>query len=302
MNQVEKIDNFEVVTLKNDICQIKIVPELGMKIISLKNEKSSREWMWSAKNPNQIFENDPLDPFELSPLIGADECLPTIDPCEINGVEMGDHGLVWSKKCDYSLNEKEIICTADLEQIKMKFKRTISLSGPAIQFKYELQNMSSNKQPYIWAFHPLFNIQEHDHWSYDGVWGSFLCTSSKNIQGVSRGSNIRVNDLKGFLKMNIRNGEKDNYFIKGFFTNDSQTMIEIKNKDTNDSLIFDYKNIPFTGIWLTRGGWNNYHHIVIEPSNACYESLSEVSVDSEETSTLQPHETREWEFSIKLSN
>ena len=87
---------FAVYGLRSPSTEIRVAPELGAKILSLKNLETGREWMWRPPGLSRLFRNEPGDPFERSTLVGADECLPTVAPCRWKGLDLPDHGEVWS--------------------------------------------------------------------------------------------------------------------------------------------------------------------------------------------------------------
>src|SRR6266436_69141 len=94
--QVRTRHGFEIYVLTNDRVQIAVVPELGAKIISLKNLQTGREWLWHPRNEVTLFRNRLGDDFSKSPLAGIDECLPTIAPCQWQACDLPDHGEAWS--------------------------------------------------------------------------------------------------------------------------------------------------------------------------------------------------------------
>jgi hypothetical protein len=76
----------------NDSLSVEVVPEIGGKIVSLRNIVTGREWMWRLRLDAPLFRNEPTDLFDASPLIGADECLPTIARFRWNDLDLPDHG------------------------------------------------------------------------------------------------------------------------------------------------------------------------------------------------------------------
>ena len=82
--------------LNNNEIELAVVPELGAKIISLKNLRTGREWLWHPSEGLKLFTNQVRDDFSISPLVGIDECFPTIEPCSWQGRELPDHGEIWS--------------------------------------------------------------------------------------------------------------------------------------------------------------------------------------------------------------
>ncbi len=83
MNQIStyKLDGFEVLKLENAWVSVQVVPQCGAKIISLKDRRADREWLWRPGNELKLFSNPRGDSFARSPLTGIDECLPTIIAC-----------------------------------------------------------------------------------------------------------------------------------------------------------------------------------------------------------------------------
>src|ERR1700690_4239136 len=91
---IRQIQGFSVHVLNNEDVELAVVPELGAKIISLRNLRTGREWLWHPLDKVKLFKNHPGDEFCGSPLAGIDECLPTILPCAWRGRELPDHGEV----------------------------------------------------------------------------------------------------------------------------------------------------------------------------------------------------------------
>lgn len=88
---------FHIYVLSNCRIEVAAVPELGAKVISLKNLSTGRDWMWHPAGGLKLFRNCLADDFSTSPLAGLDECLPTIAVCAWQERTLADHGEIWSK-------------------------------------------------------------------------------------------------------------------------------------------------------------------------------------------------------------
>src|SRR5271168_38920 len=140
---------FEVYVLSNEYVELAVVPELGAKIISLKDLRTGREWMWHPSAPLKLFQNVPGDAFSQSPLAGADECLPTISPCIWRGRELPDHGEVWNLPWKTNPNALENGILKTSVQLKMSpfdFERAIELRGNEIHINYQLHNRGAARE------------------------------------------------------------------------------------------------------------------------------------------------------------
>lgn len=162
---IRMIQGFAAQVMGNDEVELVVVPELGAKIISLKNLRTRREWLWHPAGQLKLFRNHPRDDFSASPLAGIDECLPTISPCAWRGRDWPDHGEVWNQpwQVDEDSWQNGILTTSiKLKTAPLLFKRTIELRGNEVKFKYQLTNLSDAGEQFIWAMHPLLRLQNGD--------------------------------------------------------------------------------------------------------------------------------------------
>jgi galactose mutarotase-like enzyme len=143
---VRQEQGFEVYTLNNGEIEVSVVPELGAKIISLKNVRTGREWLWHPPEGLKLFRNRSGDDFSKSPLVGIDECLPTIAPCRWQGRELPDHGELWNApwSIDAAALEEGILKTrVKLLISPFELERTIELHESEIRINYQLNNYSN---------------------------------------------------------------------------------------------------------------------------------------------------------------
>jgi hypothetical protein len=250
---------FAVYVLNNDEVELAVAPELGAKIISLKNLQSGREWMWHPPGGLKLFRNSPCDDFAKSPLAGADECLPTIAPCRWQGRQLPDHGEVWNVAwtVDAGAWENGILKTSvRLEISPFEFTRSIELRENEIHLGYQLNNLSAGNESFLWAFHPLLELQPGDRLEIPPETCSLLNNPA----------------WRGALAAAVpeKNSAKD------FATPLSEGRVAIRNQKTGDRLQFEWNpgENDTLGLWLSRGGWHGHHHFSIEPANAGTDSLA----------------------------
>lgn len=250
---------FEVYVLNNEKVELAVVPELGAKIISLKNLQTGREWMWHPPEGLRLFRNRPGDDFSQSPLVGADECLPTIAACRWQGRELPDHGEAWHVpwQVDGALWRDGILKTSvRLNPSPFQFERTLELHENEIRLGYRLNNLSAQDEFFIWALHPLLKLQPGDRLELPAATRALL-------DGATW-----VDDVTSAVP--DKNREKI------FAAPIGEGRAAIRNRATGEYLDFAWNPAEnkALGLWLTRGGWHGHHHFALEPTNADHDSLA----------------------------
>lgn len=281
---IKSFQGFAVYVLNNEEVELAAVPELGAKIISLRDLRTGREWLWHPRNDLKLFRNQPGDHFSDSPLAGMDECLPTILPCSWQDRELPDHGEVWRQPWqvdnDAWLNGA-LITSIRLEVSPLIFKRTVELHGAEIRLAYELQNLSTAEESFIWAIHPLLRLADGDELELPDSTREQLNGESW-LHAVASAIPER-NSAKVFARP-VREG-----------------WAAIKNEALGDRLEFAWNPAENNalGLWLTRGGWHGHHHFAIEPTNANDDSLA-AAAGRTHCGAIAGNSTLTWQLAIRI--
>jgi len=281
---VRREQGFAVYVLGNQEAEIAVVPELGAKIISLKSVRTGREWMWHPPGELELFHNSPEDHFSSSPLVGVDECLPTIEPCVWRGRKLPDHGEVWSVgwNVDEEAWQKGVLRTSvNLGVSPFDFERTIELDENEVRLSYQLSNRSAASEYFLWAIHPLLKIQEGDQ--------LVLPRSTRAL--------LNGDDWVDAVDSAIPKGNCSK-LIAGPLTDG---YCGIHNPKTSERFDFEWNPTENNalGLWLTRGGWHGHHHFAIEPTNAGADSLTE-AVGREWCGILAGSSTTTWQVRFRI--
>jgi galactose mutarotase-like enzyme len=281
---VRQLQGFAVYLLANDRVELAVVPELGARLISLKNLRTGREWLWHPGDRLQLFKNNASDDFSISPLVGMDECLPTIIPCAWRGRQLPDHGEVWSQP--WQVEQKNHAAGKLTTSIRLKtspffFQRSIELSGNEVKFDYQLSNLAPTEEPFIWAAHPLLRLVAGDELQLPD-------STRKLLQG-----HAWINDVAVAIP--------EKQCAKLLATPLTEGRAAIHNAAQGDRLEFSWPVAENNtlGLWLTRGGWHGHHHFALEPTNAGADSLA-VAATRKCSGVLAAHSTVSWSFSLRV--
>jgi len=278
------LQGFTAHVIASDDVELVVVPALGAKIISLKNLRTGREWLWHPKDELKLFRNHPRDDFSASPLTGIDECLPTISPCEWRGRELPDYGEVWNQpwQVDETDLQNGVITTSiKLKTSPLMFKRTLELRGNEVKFDYQLTNLSDLDEHFIWAIHPLLRLQTGDVLAMPG--------STREL-------------LKGAAWMEtVGSAVPEKGCAKVFACAVSEGWVAIENQAQGDRLKFAWNpgEMNTLGLWLTRGGWHGHHHFAIEPTNGNHDSLV-VAAGGKHCGRIPARGALEWSLSLHI--
>ncbi|HWX21621.1 MAG TPA: hypothetical protein VN578_17090 [Candidatus Binatia bacterium] len=260
--EVRQEQGFTIYVLGNERVRLAVVPELGARIISLKDLRTGREWLWHPVGGARLFRNQPGDDFSTSPLVGVDECLPTIAPCVWRGRKLPDHGEVWSAswKVDEEAWQNGVLKTSiSLKISPFDFERTLELDENKMQFSYRLLNRSSAPEYFVWTMHPLLRVQPGDR--------LILPASTRAL-------------LKGASWIDsVDSAIPEQNCSKLFAGPLTHGFSGIQNEKTGERLDFEWNTAENNalGLWLTRGGWHGHHHFAIEPTNAGADGLTEAA-------------------------
>lgn len=294
-------ETFRSHTVANEFISITVVPEIGSKIVSLRNLLTGREWMWRPRPDAKPFRNHPTDSFDAGPLIGADECLPTIARCLYNGLDIPDHGELWTRPWRIDLDafrENRIRTWIKLDLLPLELERSILLHKNEAIFDYILTSRSTNPEKFLWAFHPLMSLDK-----------------DVRVDLPPQIRSVRIGALEGFTASNseiwnwpeplpgvhldrLDFGSHVPGYVKLFacFRGISCGFAGIRRGKERLTFQFDPAQIPVIGIWITRGAWNGHTHLAIEPANAATDVLRDVPPDSH--TVVPPGGRINWSFRV----
>lgn len=281
---VRREQGFEVFILSNQEVELALVPELGARIISLKDLRTGREWMWHPAGGRKLFRNGLGDNFENSPLVGLDECLPTIAPCSWQGRDLPDHGEAWAAAwtLDFETWERGVLRTSvSLKISPFDFERTIELQGNEVRLSYQLNNRAAVQEHYLWAMHPLLRLQIGDQLELPSSTRALL-------NGAAWIDAVNTTRPKGDCE-------------KIFASLISEGLAAINNPETGDRLGFEWDAVQNNtlGLWLNRGGQHGHHHFALEPANGEPDVLA-AAAQRKRCGVVAAHGSAAWQVCIQV--
>jgi hypothetical protein len=299
------LQDFAMIGLRSESLEIIVLPEIGAKVYSLKNLRSGREWMWTPPE-GAFFQYVPLGaPFEESSLVGADECIPTIGESEWRGRSIPSHGEAWNAVWELdrlALTQGRLVTRLQLPISPFWVERSIRLDRNKAIFDYALRNTDFTPQEFMWAFHPMMQIEDGDRLEVPGV-NQMLTEASIGLPWQQRGDLIDWPYPVEGVSLDQLDLGRPNAAIKLFTEEKAASSATIRNERSGDALRFDFdpRRVDTLGIWLTRGGWNGYHHLAVEPGIGAPDPLDVAVEGWKRFALVLPDQTYRWQFTITLS-
>ncbi len=292
----------EVLTLNSPLLSVGAVPELGGKIISLR-DAAGREYVSRSSKPYQPRKTTMS--FGDTEFDGMDEIFPDMKG---GGLAVGtasfpvpDHGWLFGRGWSVARLEANFLTLrADCAPAPVLFERTMLVTGDVLQLRYRVENHGEVPLPYLYAFHPLFS-------GGDGV--RLVLPPGQNPPVVVSWS------TKGFLGKNgtqtdwqtllggaleggtYRAGSKRyyKYFVRGI----GQAALAYPG-GARIELEWPAQTLPYLALWCSEGGVGDLEHIAPEPTTTRFDSLSE-AVRGGEARTLAAGAVDEWTIRLRVA-
>ncbi|MEM6750886.1 MAG: hypothetical protein AAGA57_11160 [Planctomycetota bacterium] len=293
-------DGFDLWTLQTDAVHIAVCPELGGKVVSLRDRRRDREWMWAP--PGRPLGQQPIGtPYDRGPMAGIDECLPTVGPCTVERRDMPDHGEAWARAWDVvSADEQGITLALELDCLPLTFERNVRVQDAVVRLDYALTNTANHPVDYVWCLHPLFAIRDGDAIALQPGPGAGRIDGGLGLPGLEPDGPAKwpspvpsvaidrmdLGPLPACVKLFTPSPQEPSFRIEDTTHADPRTQLACRYGPR--------EALPYLGVWLTRGGLHGFHHVALEPTNAPFDHLDKAIAHTESPTQLSAHETRRW--------
>lgn len=288
---------FFSIQIESSSIRIEIVPELGGKLVSILYKPTGKEWLMDSGNRS-------LQPpkygttFTDWDMSGWDECFPTINAClsVIEGeIHLPDHGELWSIPWEYVIEENAVVCSVQSPQLPYRFTRRISFpSVDRIQLDYCAYNTGDHPLPFLWVPHPQFTVTEATRILLPESMEEMLCVY--NGHSLKTGESYAWDDVS-LITPEITGDARKFYYDgqvpagwSGLYGEESGTFL---------ILSVPQDKVPYLGIWMDEGMFNDRVTCALEPSIGYYDSL-EMAIGNGTAQVIPAESSFEWQLEIAL--
>lgn len=288
-----------VVTLETDELIVSIYPEIGFKIASIIYKPQHFEALSrplgidTVNDERTLYQRAyPGAPFSQYDLSGIDDCIPTIDACNVSELgHFADHGDAWSRAWNVFEEDRtmrSVKAYFRLSAIPLYFERHIHIEKHSIYLKYRVLNESVQARPFLWALHDLCRYEPDARLSWPEP------AEIMNAHGDAP---------FGFDLHDMANVPQDGAY-KFYLTEPvsrGEASITYPSQGVKLSLYWDPKRIPYLGGWIHTGGSQGPKTIALAPTNGYYDSLAR-AIANRKVGQVGPGQEQTWTVEIRLES
>lgn len=288
---------FSSITMENEQIRIEMVPDLGGKLVSILYKPSGKEWMLdSGERP--VRQPEYGSSFVEWDMSGWDECFPTINACpwELDSnIQLPDHGDIWALPWEYRVEENEVISSVESSLLRYRFTRSLSMhSGNKVRMNYRVDNSGDQPMPFLWVPHPQFAVTEPTQLLLPEIMEEMLC--------VYPGHRLKDGETYAWDEVSLISPEVTGDGRKFYY--EGQVPVSwsgLYGQESENFLIVSVPKdkVPYLGVWMDEGMFNDRVTCALEPSIGYYDSLDR-AVSNGTAQTVPAHTSFEWYLELSI--
>lgn len=305
------------VTLENADLRLVVVPDLGGRVISLRDRRSEREWLVQGAPPTAselVAWRRETAVFGIREAYGWDECLPTVAPAhgpvEPDGPPLRDHGAQWARHAATRVvpgtDGREVATRWNDTRWPLHLERRIRLEDRIVHVAYALVNASAADLPVLWSMHALLDLEAGSRIELPR--GASVALSQAIGSGLE-GAPLRrpvpwpvVVGRDGLDLSVVRAGDAG-IAAKLYADPAPPGQVGATTPD-GASILFDWarERVPAVGLWIDSGGWPagaGATQVAIEPTTSGHDDL-DAATAAGRAMVLRSGERVCWDVTIEV--
>lgn len=300
------------VTIETDRLRAQFLPERGAKLASLVYKPINYELL--VQRPAPQYSIQPFDgDYVAAECSGLDDMFPTIDACYYDrypwaGIKMADHGEVWNLPWEETRERESLHFSVNGVRFPYRLEKQVHFTGESIlRFDYRLTNLSVFDFDFLWAAHPMFNLEEGAELVLPEGVQHIVCTLDVPGKLGRYGDEfpwpictLPDGSQRDFRKMRPKTArDAYKYFIKEEMP---EGWCGVKYHQSNFSLVlsFPVAQVPYLGILPNEGGWQDLYNIFLEPCTAPFDHPDAARYRGQ-GSTIKGRAIYEWHLNLTLA-
>lgn len=292
-----KYKGYQAITMESDQIRIELLPELGGKLVSIVYKPTGKEWMLDS-GKRSLRQPEYGSTFTEWDMSGWDECFPTIIACP-SGVDpdisLPDHGELWSLPWTHAIENNSVVCSIRSPKLPYRFTRRISFpAADRVRLDYCAENEGDRTIPFLWVPHPQFAVTEPTRILLPETIKQMLCVDAGRELTV--GASYLWQDVS--LLNPVLTGDARKFYYDGEVPCGWSGLY---GEESGNYLIASVPRdkVPFLGVWIDEGKYNDRVTCALEPSIGYYDSL-ETAMGNGTAQVIPAKSSFDWHLELAI--
>ncbi len=265
------IQKLQMMILENRSLRVVVLPEAGGKIWQITYKPLQADLLWqSPAVPPAVHSLHTSYDDNWSG--GWDELFPNDEACSLMGLNLPDHGELWTGKwhsMQCGTNALKLQFVTPITQFIAEKEITLQDESHLLKVRYKLTNMSSQSLPFLWKLHPAFAVTAAHRIDFPPmkvVREIDFPGTLENAPPVFSWPYASLGDHLLDLRQVPDASSQALHFFYGTEYANGWCGVTDREKKLAAALRFDPK--VFSSCWLfaTHGGWRGLNVAVLEPA------------------------------------
>ncbi|MSO23197.1 MAG: hypothetical protein EXQ58_08095 [Acidobacteria bacterium] len=285
----------------------------GGRMVSLRDKRSNYELLFQ-QGESRYVRATYGGAMENNQAAGYDDMFPTIGECHYEdfpwkGVELPDHGEVWSLDWEMKAEKDSIILGVHGVRLPYRLSRRVTFSAPnELRMDYTLENFSPFEMSYLWSAHPLLRVEAGTRIELPEE-----CRTARSVSSVSGRLGNYGNEITWPLWTDSKGKKHDLSVLRGTTAHDSEKYF-FNNKMVNGwcrlkhpsngltlSISFPPEKLPYLAVVVGEGVVGDGRFFaLLEPCSAPFDRL-DVSKSYTRNSKVAPKSSTNWYVSFSVT-
>jgi galactose mutarotase-like enzyme len=293
-----------------------LLPELGGKIASLRDERTGREWLW--RHPRLPYKRVPHGSLYVTEADtgGWDECFPSVAACAYPsapwaGAAIQDHGELWSQAAELNIEESDNTVTLRTRwqgvALPYTFERTLTLTANSARMRaeYAVHNRADAPLDFIWSAHPVLAIEpgmvvQVPSSARFNTWVTLPADLLPSTRDLHFPLTAQGHDLSPLP-------EPCGIALKLWSEPVFAGHAALRANDGALHMTWDVLRLPQLGLWLNLGAWAGdggapLYNLGLEPCIGAQDSLEQAVNHEGLFTTLAPRDSYAWWLEVELTH
>ena len=195
---------------------------------------------------------------------GFDDMFPTIDPYVYDGISYPDHGEVCRIPHFASVEGDTFVLRSASRRFPFRYEKRVSAEGDSLLLSYRYVNDGSKALPFLWAGHVMLRGEDGMRLSTP-----FSADAPKKTVFAPEGTDASLlpcDRLSGFVPST---GAAYKFYYTEPIPEGSFSILY--ENGARLSFSYDKEKLPYLGVWLNNGAFQNLYTLTPEPSTVPFD-------------------------------